>query len=161
MTGTAANTFEPNKVTTRAELVAILYRMQNSPAIYAGSKFADVANGAWYANPIIWAENMRIVSGMDANHFEPNTALTREQVVAILMNYAKACGYDTTLGGMAIREYADYDAISTYALPSMNWAVSSGIIKGKDANTLDPQGTATRAEIAAMLERFIAFYEIY
>lgn len=161
MTGTAANTFEPNKVTTRAELVAILYRLQNNPAIYGDSKFADVSADAWYANPVIWAENMHIISGVDAEHFAPNEALTREQVVAILMNYAKAYGYDTTLGGMAIREYADYDSISAYALPSMNWAVASGIIKGKDGNTLDPQGTATRAEIATMLERFIAFYEIY
>lgn len=160
MTGTAANVFEPNKATTRAELVAILYRMEGSPAVYAASTFSDVAPNAWYAAPITWAENAKVVAGLDRTHFVPDNALTREQVAAILYNYAKAKGLDITQGGMAVREYADYDSISSYALPSVAWAVNTGIISGKSGYVLDPQGTATRAEIAAMLERFIAFYKI-
>lgn len=160
MTGTAANIFEPNKATTRAELVAILYRMEGSPAVYAASTFSDVAPNAWYAAPITWAENAKVVAGLDRTHFAPDNALTREQVAAILYNYAKTKGLDITQGGMAVREYADYDSISSYALPSVAWAVNTGIISGKSGYVLDPQGTATRAEIAAMLERFIAFYKI-
>ena len=160
MTGTAANIFEPNKATTRAELVAILYRMEGSPAAYAASTFSDVAPNAWYAAPITWAENAKVVAGLDRTHFAPDNALTREQVAAILYNYAKAKGLDITLGGMAVREYADYDSISSYALPSVAWAVNTGIISGKSGYVLDPQDAATRAEIAAMLERFIAFYKI-
>ena len=113
-----------------------------------------MASGAWYAGAVAWASANGIVNGGDDGGFHPADPVTREQMVVMLYRYAQYKGHDTTQGGMAIREFADYDSISGYAAEAMAWAVNAGLVNGGDGGRLDPQGTATRAQIAALLMRF-------
>ena len=102
-----------------------------------------------------WASALRIAGGYGDGRFGPDDPITREQLAVMLYQYAWNMGYDLTAGGMAIREYADYDQISSYALEALDWAVSAEIISGTgDGSTLSPQGQATRAQAAVMLMRF-------
>lgn len=103
----------------------------------------------------MWAAEHGIVLGYDSEHFGPNDPITREQQAAILYRYAQFKGMDTTQGGMAIHEYSDYDAISAYALPAMQWAVSAQIINGISGGVLDPAASATRAHAACLIQRFL------
>ena len=109
---------------------------------------------AWFYDAVTWAQQNGIMGGYDNSSFAPNDPITREQLAAIFYRYAQYKGYDTTQGGMAIREFGDYESISDYAMSAMAWAVNTGLVKG-DSNLLYPNGTATRAEIAAMLHRFV------
>ena len=151
MTGTSATTFEPNTHLTRAMLVAVLHRLEGSPAASAGD-FTDVADGDWYAQAVNWAASVGVVNGFDDGTFQPNTAITREQMAAILRNYAAYKGFDVTASG-SLSTFTDAASVSDWAKESIQWAVGSGLLGGYDDNTLRPQGTTTRAEVASVLQR--------
>ncbi|MCD8391072.1 MAG: S-layer homology domain-containing protein, partial [Firmicutes bacterium] len=154
MNGISDTTFEPNTATTRGMIVTILYRLEGEPTANSASDFTDVVSGAWYADAVAWAAENGIVNGYDNGKFGADDTITREQTAAILYRYAGYKGYDTSASG-DISAYTDSDAVSGYALTAMQWAVGTGLITGKDDNTLAPQAGATRAETAAMLMRFI------
>lgn len=157
MSGMDTAVFAPYANTTRAQIAVIFYRMEGSPAVEGENSFADVVRGsgtAWFYDAVTWAQQNGIMGGYDNSSFAPNDPITREQLAAIFYRYAQYKGYDTTQGGMAIREFGDYESISDYAMSAMAWAVNTGLVKG-DSNLLYPNGTATRAEIAAMLHRFV------
>ena len=161
MAGTSATTFAPYDNTTRAQIAVIFYRMEGSPNLEGKNDFTDVEYGpgtAWYYDAVTWAQQSGVMAGYGDGKFGPNDPVTREQLASIFYRYAQYKGYDTTQGGMAIREFSDYESISSYAVDAVAWAVNVGIMSGKENNLLDPQGTATRAEIAAMLHRFIEKY---
>ena len=151
MTGTSATTFEPNTHLTRAMLVAVLHRLEGSPAASAGD-FTDVSDGDWYAQAVNWAASVGVVNGFDDGSFQPNTAITREQLAAILCNYAQYKGFDTSASG-DLSTYSDAASVSDWAKESVEWAVGSGLIGGYEDSTLRPQGTTTRAEVASVLQR--------
>lgn len=152
MNGTGSNSFSPKGTTTRGMIVTILYRMAGAPAVSGVCPFKDVAAGAYYEKPVIWAAENNIVSGYSADAFGPDGAITREQLAAILYRYAKFCGYDVTASA-EINLFTDAGAVSNYALTAMKWASAEGLINGSGSK-LDPQGSATRAQVAAILTRF-------
>ena len=155
MSGTASNLFSPNATTTRGMIVTMLYRLEGEPRVSGTSTFDDVADGVYYTDAVIWANANGIVTGYDETTFGPNDAITREQMAAILYRYAQYKGYDTAQGGMAIREYEDYENISEYALKAMGWAVSQGLVTGTSSTTLTPDGSAIRAQVATIFQRFM------
>ena len=156
MSGMDAAAFAPYANTTRAQIAVIFYRMEGSPAVEGENSFTDVVRDsgtAWFYDAVTWAQQNGIMGGYSNSSFAPNDPITREQLAAIFYRYAQYKGYDTTQGGMAIREFDDYESISDYAMSAMAWAVNTGLVKG-DSNLLYPKGTATRAEIAALFHRF-------
>lgn len=153
MNGTDDYYFEPESTLTRAMLVTILYRYANEPKYYSTSPFNDVPDGTWYSAAVIWAAEAGIVDGTDPGKFEPNSYITREQLATIMYRYAEAFGYDTSAAGNIIK-YNDSSMISDWAQTALIWTTGAGIIDGKDNNMLDPRGNATRAEAAAIIERF-------
>ena len=120
----------------------------------SASAFEDVSAQAWYADAVAWASANQVVGGYGNGKFGPEDSITREQMAAILYRYAKLKGYDTTQGGMAVREFADYEQISDWAGEAMAWAVNAKVLSGKGNHTLDPKGTASRAEVAQVLMNF-------
>ena len=155
MMGTSENHFSPDVPLTRAMLVTVLYRLEGEPEMKNAQWFEDVEKGLWYSDAVAWATFNGITMGYGNGNFGPDDNITREQIAAIMHRYAQYKGFDVTQGGMLVREYNDYEAISDYALSSMTWAVNAGLLKGKGNNNLAPQDNATRAEIAAILHRFI------
>ncbi len=153
MAGTSTTTFSPDMTTTRAMIVTILYRMENEPAATA-STFPDVAAGQWYSNAVAWAAANGIVSGYDNGNFGPEDIITREQMAAILFRYASFKGYDVTKTAN-LSAYGDGTQVSEYAQSSMQWANGAGLITGTDTNLLLPTGSATRAQVASILMRFL------
>lgn len=152
VTGTDAVHFSPDASCTRAQLVTFLWRAAGSPVVNYAMNFTDVDSGAYYAEAVRWAASEKVVEGTTAETFAPDAAVTRAQVVTMLYRFAKAQGMDTTQGGMAIREFDDFDAVPAYALEAMDWAVNAGVLKG-DNNRLLPQDNCTRAQIVTMLYR--------
>ena len=152
VTGTDAVHFSPDASCTRAQLVTFLWRAAGSPAVNYAMNFNVVDGGAYYAEAVRWAASEKVVEGTTAETFAPDAAVTRAQVVTMLYRFAKAQGMDTTQGGMAIREFDDFDAVPAYALEAMDWAVNAGVLKG-DNNRLLPQDNCTRAQIVTMLYR--------
>lgn len=153
MDGTSAASFSPNATTTRGMIVTMLHRLEDTPPA-ASSGFTDVAVGAWYADAVAWAAKNGVVNGVSAASFAPNTAITREQLAAILYRYAQLKGYSVSVSGN-LSGYADASQISEYAVAAMQWANAAGLITGNTANTLNPRGHATRAEVATILMRFV------
>ena len=159
MLGTSKTLFSPHGTATRGMMATILWRMEGSPAPKGKNSFTDVEAGKWYADAITWTAENGIFAGYGKDKFGPDDPITREQLAAIFYRYADYKGYDLTVKGN-LDTFKDADKITDYAKTAMQWAVSSGLVKGKSGNLLDPQGTATRAEIAAMLHRFIEKYEL-
>ena len=151
MTGVSATEFAPEATTTRAMIVSILARLEGVESAEAAG-FADV-DDEWYATAVNWAANVGVVNGYEDNTFQPNTAITREQLAAILMNYAAYKGEDVS-NRADLTSYTDQP--STWATETMSWAVAEGLISGVTADTLQPQGAATRAQVAAILQRFLS-----
>ena len=154
MEGTTDTTFAPTMNLTRSMIAQVLYNLEERPEAPGAAGFPDVAAGAWYADAVNWAAARGIVKGYDTGAFGPEDSVTREQLAAILYRYAQAKGYDTTQGGMAVREFSDSASISDWAQKAMAWAVNAQVLSGKGNGVLDPQGTATRAEVAQMLMNF-------
>ena len=153
ITGGIGNSlFAPNQPCTRSQIVTFLWRVAGSPVVNYLMPFTDVDEGAYYAEAVRWAASEKIVEGTTAVTFAPNATVTRAQVVTMLCRFAKAQGMDTTQGGMAIREFDDFDSVPAYALEAMDWAVNAGVLKG-DNNRLMPQNACTRAQIVTFLWR--------
>ena len=159
MLGTSKTLFSPHGTATRGMMATILWRMEGSPAPKGKNSFTDVEAGKWYADAITWTAENGIFAGYGKDKFGPDDPITREQLAAIFYRYAGYKGYDLTVKGN-LDKFKDADKVTDYAKMAMQWAVSSGLVKGKSGNLLDPQGTATRAEIATMLHRFIEKYEL-
>ena len=154
MNGVADDAFDVDGNLTRAQLVTILYRIAGEPESTATNPFADVADGQWYTNAVIWAAENGIVKGVNTTTFAPNDQITREQIATILFRYAKAEKVEDKLAG-----FPDAEKVSDYAADAMAWAVEQGLINGiseSDGKTyLAPQETATRAQIAVILMRYL------
>lgn len=151
MTGISDTAFAPEATTTRAMIVSMLARMENVTSA-ADAGFADVAADDWYATAVNWAAANGIVNGISDDTFAPNTAITREQLAAMLMNYAQWKGQDTS----ARADLSGYsDAPSTWASEAVQWAVAEGLLAGVTDDELQPQGQATRAQVAAIMQRFL------
>lgn len=150
MNGKSTTAFAPNENMSRAMLATVLYRMSGETA-EADSSFRDVSSSAYYAAGVNWASSEGIVNGTGANAFSPNASITREQLAAMLYRYAGEPSVSADLSA-----YTDTDDISPYASKAVEWCVAKGILSGKSATRLAPQDTATRAECAAMLQRFAA-----
>ena len=159
MLGTSKTLFSPHGTATRGMMATILWRMEGSPVPKGKNSFTDVEAGKWYADAITWTAENGIFAGYGKDKFGPDDPITREQLAAIFYRYADYKGYDLIVKGN-LDKFKDADKITDYAKTAMQWAVGSGLVKGKSGNLLDPQGTATRAEIAAMLHRFIEKYEL-
>ena len=154
MLGTSKTLFSPHGTVTRGMMATILWRMEGSLAPKGENSFTDVEAGRWYADAITWAAENGIFAGYSMDKFGPDDPITREQLTAIFYRYADYKGYKLTITGN-LDKFEDADKITDYAKTVMQWAVGNGLIKGKSENLLDPQGTATRAEISAMLHRFV------
>ena len=154
MNGMSEDIFAPNTPLTREMLAVVLYNVEGQPESAGVNPFTDVKADIWYTDAILWANENGIVAGYDNGAYGVGDLITREQFATILYRYAQFKGYDTTQGGMAVREFSDYVNISDYARPAMAWAVNAGIMGGMDDGTLMPQGKATRAEAATMLMNF-------
>ena len=154
MLGTSKTLFSPHGTVTRGMMATILWRMEGSLAPKDENSFTDVEAGRWYADAITWATENGIFAGYSKDKFGPDDPITREQLTAIFYRYADYKGYKLTVTEN-LDKFEDADKITDYAKMVMQWAVGNGLIKGKSENLLDPQGTATRAEISAMLHRFI------
>ena len=154
MLGTSKTLFSPHGTVTRGMMATILWRMEGSLAPKGENSFTDVEAGRWYADAITWAAENGIFAGYSMDKFGPDDPITREQLTAIFYRYADYKGYKLTVTEN-LDKFEDADKITDYAKMVMQWAVGNGLIKGKSENLLDPQGTATRAEISAMLHRFV------
>ena len=158
MQGVSTAKFLPNGSTTRAQLAAILWRLEGNPAPASAADFSDVADGAWYAGAVRWAAGSGVVKGYDSKHFGPNDAVTREQMVTILYRYAQHKGYDVSIGeDTNILSFNDALTVSGYAVPAMQWACGSDLMAGARQDggmALAPRDTTTRAQTATLLTRF-------
>ena len=150
--GTGKYTFSPDSNCTRADFVTFLWRAAGKPVVNFAMNVSDVKEDAYYAEAVRWAASLGIVTGLSKNTFGAASAVTREQAVTMLWRFAKQQGFDTTQGGMAIREFDDYDSLSEYAREAMAWAVNAGILKGS-GNRLMPDADCTRAQLVTLLYR--------
>ncbi len=154
MNGVSDTEFDPLGDTSRAMIVTVLWRMEGKPVVNYLMQFEDVDSGFWYTEAIRWAAAEGIVTGYSDTAFGPNDSITREQFAAILWRYAKYKGYDVSVGeDTNILSYEDAFAVSEYAIPAMQWACGAGLMQGDGIN-LTPKATATRAQAAALLQRF-------
>ena len=161
MQGTSSTTFAPNGILTRAQMAQVLYNMEGRPSVAFEPVFSDVTANRWYSDAIVWAYNSDLVKGVGGGRFAPRTPITREQMVTILYRFAVYRNYDmATSSGVALEQFPDADQISHWATSEMRWAVYHGLIQGTSAGSLNPRGTATRAQIAVLLMRFIQRFEI-
>ena len=155
MQGVSDTRFGPHLTATRAMMATILWRMEGSPAPTAEARFTDVRSGQWYSEAVAWTAQSGVYTGYADRNFRPNDSITREQLAAILYRYAKYKGVDVSVGeDTNILSYADAAEISDYAFPAMQWACGAGVMQGSNGNLL-PRGRATRAQIAAMLHRYL------
>lgn len=158
MRGVSGGKFLPDGSTTRAQLVTVLWRLEGSPETTGAVRFGDTAGGAWYTEAVRWAAGCGVVKGYDNGCFGPNDAVTREQMAAILYRYAQHKGYDVSAGeDTNILSFNDAFAVSEYAIPAMQWACGSGMVRGiaqKGGMLLAPRDTTTRAQAATLIMRF-------
>ena len=154
MDGTGADRFSPNAPLTRAMIVTILYRMAGSPAMSGASDFKDVDSNKWFAKAVAWAAANGIVNGYGSGLFGPNDPVTREQLAAILYRYAVYGGMTAVTLEENLGSFADTAQLSAYAIQAMNWAVGQGLINGSGSN-LVPKAQATRAQVAAIIHRYL------
>ncbi len=153
--GTSATAFSPNDEMTRAMLVTVLRRMEDEAGTAAENAFADIPDGTWYTDAVIWASENGIVNGVAEGQFDPDANITREQLAAMMYRYADFLGMDTAASG-GLSRFHDGSRVSPWASDAMKWAVRNGLISGKSPTILDPKGNATRAEVATILQRMTA-----
>ena len=149
MSGTGDAVFSPDMTTSRAMMVTLLYRASGSPVVSASSSFTDVADDTWYADAVSWASENAFVSGYGDGTYGPENPVSREQIAAILWRYAVSPQAD------AGTDFSDESDISSYASVAVDWARANGIINGLENNRFDPQGDATRAQIAVLLMNYL------
>ena len=158
MNGESETLFAPERSLTRGMLVTILYRLYQNDggsAVSGESPFADVAADAWYAQAVAWAAESGVVTGITDTEFAPDQAVTREQMVTMLQRYVRFTGGTADGDTASLSAYSDAGMVADYAAEAMAWAVEQGIITGMTADTLVPQGTSTRAQIAAVFQRWL------
>ena len=155
MDGVEDSLFAPNSETTRAQLVTILYRLAGEPEPGGDSGFTDVEADTWYTDAVAWAAQNGIVNGVSDTEFAPGDDITREQLAVILYRYAAYQGYDVSQRA-DLSGFGDASSISGYAQEALSWAHAQGLVLGFEDGSLRPQGTASRAQIAAVLMRFLA-----
>ena len=153
MGGTGDGLFAPDLTTSRAMIVTILYRLENSPAVTGAAGFTDVASGTWYTDAVAWADGNGIVTGYGDGRFGPEDTITREQMAVILYRTAKLLGRDVSARA-DLSGYTDAASVGEYAVEAVQWAVAQGLLTGSDAGALLPSGSATRSQAAALLMRF-------
>lgn len=151
--GTDSRSFSPNASMMRAMLVTVLYRLEGEPTVTGRSSFTDVRSGAYYEKAVIWAAANGIVTGTDSTSFSPGAKVTREQLAAILYRYAQYRKLDTDASAK-LNSFTDADSVSAYASEALGWAVSESLINGASGKLM-PKGDATRAQVAAILHRFV------
>ena len=151
--GTSDTTFSPNASMTRAMLVTVLYRLGGQPAVNGRSGFSDVQYNGYYEDAVTWAADNGIVNGTSTTMFSPNANVTREQMAAILYRYAQHKKYNTAASS-GLNGFTDHASVSGYAAASLEWAVAEKLVNGS-AGKLMPTGNATRAQVAAILHRFV------
>lgn len=152
--GMSETEFAPNVEMSRAMLVTVLYRMSGEQA-QGNADFEDVSTDAWYAQAVSWAKANGVVSGVSDTQFDPDRAVTREQMATILYRYSQLKNLIDTSDSNSLQEFTDAATVSDYAIPAMGWAVQNGLISGMGDQTLAPAGSATRAQVASILQRFI------
>lgn len=152
MNGVSDTAFGPEVTTSRAMIVTILHRLEDTPAAKTPD-FPDVADGQYYTAAVGWAAEKGIVNGYETGEFRPNDPITREQLAAILYRYASATGCTVSQRG-DLTAFADYADVSSYAAEAMSWAVGAGLLSGMGDGTVSPSGQATRAQVAIILQRF-------
>ena len=150
MSGTSATTFAPEGTMTRAMLATTLYRAAGSPAVSGSDSFTDTADGAWYADAVLWASQQGVISGYGNNLFGTNDPVTREQIATILWRYAGSPSAD------AGQDFADESEIASYATAAVDWARANGVVSGVDGNRFLPRNNATRAQVATILRNYLA-----
>lgn len=146
--GASNDMFEPQTHMTRGMLVKVLYNLEDHPKSSNTKRFTDVKSDAWYAEAIQWATEEGVVSGTEENTFEPNQAITREQLAVVLHRYMKQ-----PVSSEKVLHFQDADSVSTYAYEPLSWAIEQGIIQGEEGNILNPKGALNRAECAVILTR--------
>lgn len=151
--GVTADTFAPNTSMTRAMLATVLYRVSGTQTPGKGESFTDVPAGLWYSDGIAWASANGIVNGMGDGTYCPDLAVTREQLVTMLYRYQVNRHGNVSAKG-SLTDYPDGGAVASWAKEAMEWAVGAELVKGRNTGQLDPTGTATRAEVATILQRF-------
>lgn len=154
MDGVDNRVFSPNTTLNRAMFVTMLYRVEGEPAVSKTADFSDVPGGTWFSDAVAWASSQGIVDGYDDDLFGPYNSLTREQLATILYRYAKWSGRSTYAPTDALAGFADAAEVSAYALDAMRWAVYTGLMQGSE-NGLEPQSSASRAQVAAIIHRFL------
>ena len=154
MTGVSESEFAPDGTATRGQIVTILWRLAGSPVVNYAMRYADMDEGAWYGEAVRWAASTGVVTGYSESSFGPNDAITREQLAAILYRYVKTQGQGFTGMWYFPLRYDDAASISSWADEAMHWCVMKGLLNGTSETTLSPQLTATRAQLAAILQRF-------
>jgi uncharacterized repeat protein (TIGR02543 family) len=159
MNGTSSDMFSPNTTLTRGMMVTILYRLTGSPVTTETNPFSDVAAGAYYEEAVIWAAANGVVSGYDSTHFGPNDPLTREQLAAILFRYAERFTSIDVTRLANISSYPDFTKVHDWAETAVSWAIELGIIQGTDLGTIAPTASATRAQVATILNRFTQYMD--
>ena len=152
--GTSADMFSPNIPMTRGMLVTVLRRAASLPTSTNSGVFADVLSGEYYSDAVDWAVEQGVAIGVGGGQFSPDVNITREQLVTMLMHFARHMGIDTTINATE-SSFDDNSDISSWAADAVAWAQEKGIVIGKPGNIFDPQAGATRAEVAAVLTRFI------
>lgn len=152
MTGTSATEFAPDLTTTRGMIVSILHRLEGGPVV-ENDVFSDVSGDAWYGQSVAWAASVGVVNGFEDGTFRPNDPITREQMAAILYNYSQYKGYDVSARADLAR-YSDAASVSNWATEVLSWANAEGLVNGMTTTTLDPQASATRAQVATILMRY-------
>ncbi len=157
--GTSATTFSPNASTTRGMIAVVLHNYEENPVHDYAGDFVDVEHNQWYTEGIAWLSATGVTTGYPDGRFGHSDNVTREQLAAFLYRFAAHKGYDVAIDEIEL-DYADADAISAYAEEAIKWATANGIMNGKDGGKLDPKGFATRAEVAAMMQRFVLKYNI-
>ncbi len=156
MGGYSSTLFGPNDKITRAQIVTILWRMAGSSSSAQSVNYSDVRSGAYYEAAVRWATASGVASGYGNGSFGPNDPITREQLAAMLYRFAKLQGKDLSMGDMStLNGYSDASSVSSYAKTAMQWANGLEIISGTDNSTLMPKGSATRAQAACMIQRYI------
>jgi hypothetical protein len=159
MQGVGEGKFAPRGTASRGMIVTILHRLEKEPAATGDRSFSDVGAEEWYSEPAKWAAENGIVEGYPDGRFGPNDNVTREQLATILYRYANKKELDVS-GGGDLTAFSDGGDVSPWAEKSMAWANAKGLIKGMGDGTLNPDGNAERAQIAAILQRFCELYEL-
>ena len=154
MNGTGESAFAPLMNLSRSMMAQIFYNMEQRPETGGSNPFTDVSDGTWYTDAVIWAAEQEIVNGY-GGAFQPDGNITREQLAAMLYRYAAHKQMNVTASTDALNQFADGDKVSGWAEDAVAWAAEAGILTGKTGGLLDPQGTATRAEVAVILMRFV------